>query len=179
MLEPTKAVNNMLKASSGISAEIAKVQGYINNQGSKPKGFGDKAEEWVRQKADYTIRIANLRRQLNAYDTMGLTSGGLISSGSANISARDSVPAMLEPGEFVLRKAAVNRMGIDTANKLNSTGDVGGDTEVEVNITNNGTPVNVSATPQVRRENGKIVLDIILEDLRNNGPIKQQIRSIR
>ena len=70
-------------------------------------------------------------------------------------------------------------MGIDTANKLNSTGDVGGDTEVEVNITNNGTPVNVSATPQVRRENGKIVLDIILEDLRNNGPIKQQIRSIR
>jgi hypothetical protein len=70
-------------------------------------------------------------------------------------------------------------MGLDAAYKLNATGDVGGDTNVEVNITNNGAPVNVAATPQIRRENGKIVLDIILEDIRNNGPIRQQIRSIR
>ena len=70
-------------------------------------------------------------------------------------------------------------MGLDAAYKLNATGDTGGDTNVEVNITNNGTPVNVAATPQIRRENGKIVLDIILEDIRNNGPIRQQIRSIR
>ena len=56
---------------------------------------------------------------------------------------------------------------------------MGGETNVEVNITNNGTPVNVSGSPQIRRENGKLVLDIILEDIRNNGPIRQQIRSIR
>jgi len=101
------------------------------------------------------------------------TSGGLVRG------QRDSEISALEPGEFVLRKAAVNQMGLDAAYKLNATGDTGGETNVEVNITNNGAPVNVSATPQIRRENGKLVLDIILEDIRNNGPIRQQIRSIR
>jgi len=100
------------------------------------------------------------------------------STGGA-VKGRDSIPGMLEPGEFVLRKAAVERMGLDSAYKLNATGDMGGETNVEVNITNNGTPVNVSGSPQIRRENGKLVLDIILEDIRNNGPIRQQIRSIR
>jgi chromosome segregation ATPase len=120
-------------------------------------------------------------------NNIGYVSGGLIKSqgGSYNSFAssvkgpRDSVPTMLQPGEFVLRKSAVDRMGLDAANKLNATGDIGGDTNVEVNITNNGNPVNVAATPEIRRENGKIVLDIILEDIRNNGPIRQQIRSIR
>ena len=56
---------------------------------------------------------------------------------------------------------------------------MGGDTNVEVNITNNGTPVNVTATPVIRRENEKIIVDVILEDIRTNGPIRQQIRSIR
>lgn len=102
-----------------------------------------------------------------------LSSGGIVSN------LRDSVPAMLEEGEFVLRKAAVDRMGIDNAYKLNASGDIGGETNVEVNITNNGNPVSVAETPRIRKENGKIVLDIILEDIRNNGPIRQQIRSIR
>ena len=101
----------------------------------------------------------------------GRASGGLVT--------RDSVSAMLEPGEFVLRKQAVDRMGIDTAIRLNSTGDAGGDIDVEVNINNTGTSQNTVGTPEVRRENGKIVVDIILEDLRTNGPIRRQIRSIR
>ena len=100
-------------------------------------------------------------------------SGGLVKS------QRDSVSAMLEPGEFVLRKQAVDRMGIDSAIRLNSTGNVGGDIDVEVNINNNGTNQTTVGTPEVRRENGKIVVDIILEDLRTNGPINRQIRSIR
>jgi hypothetical protein len=106
-------------------------------------------------------------------NTSGYSTGGLVSK-------RDSINAMLEPGEFVLRKQAVDRMGLDAAVRLNSTGDAGtGDIEVEVNINNNGTSQTITSTPEVRRENGKIVVDIILEDLRNNGPIKRQIRSIR
>ncbi len=101
------------------------------------------------------------------------SSGGLMKG-------RDSIPALLEPGEFVLRKQAVDMMGLDNAIKLNSTGNAGnGDIEVEVNINNNGTSQTAVGTPEVRRENGKIVVDIILEDLRNNGPINRQIRSIR
>ena len=108
-----------------------------------------------------------------------LTTGGLVQDDYKMNSSRDSVNALLEPGEFVLRKQAVDRMGLDNAIRLNSTGDVGGDIEVEVNINNNGTSQTAVGTPEVRRENGKIVVDIILEDLRNNGPINRQIRSIR
>jgi hypothetical protein len=104
----------------------------------------------------------------NAYSTGGPVKG-----------QRDSMPAMLEPGEFVLRKAAVNRMGLDAAVQLNSTGRVDSDTNVEVNVINNGTAQQPVSEPVVRRENGKIIVDVILEDIRNNGPIKRTIRSIR
>ncbi len=110
---------------------------------------------------------------LNAAIPVNRSSGGLMRG-------RDRIPAMLEPGEFVLRKQAVDMMGLDNAIRLNSTGNVNsGDIEVEVNINNNGTSQTAVGTPEVRRENGKIVVDIILEDLRNNGPINRQIRSIR
>ena len=110
-----------------------------------------------------------------------LVTGGLITKSMNKLKGlRDSVSAMLEPGEFVLRKPIVEKVGVDTLNKVNAgSGNFAGDTNVEVNITNNGTPVNVTATPQVRRENEKIVIDVILEDIRTNGPIRQQIRSIR
>jgi hypothetical protein len=110
-----------------------------------------------------------------------LVTGGLITKSMNKLKGlRDSVSAMLEPGEFVLRKPIVDKLGVDTLNKVNAgSGNMGGDTNVEVNITNNGTPVNVTATPVVRRENEKIIVDVILEDIRTNGPIRQQIRSIR
>ena len=110
-----------------------------------------------------------------------LVTGGLITKSMNKLKGiRDSVSAMLEPGEFVLRKPIVDKLGVDTLNKVNAgSGNMGGDTNVEVNITNNGTPVNVTATPVIRRENEKIIVDVILEDIRTNGPIRQQIRSIR
>jgi hypothetical protein len=110
-----------------------------------------------------------------------LASGGLIDSSYKQFKGlRDSVSAMLEPGEFVLRKPIVDKLGVDTLNKINAgSGDFGGDVNVEVNINNNGTPANVTATPEIRRENGKIIVDVILEDIRTNGPIRQQIRSLR
>lgn len=110
-----------------------------------------------------------------------LVTGGLVTKSMNKLKGlRDSVSAMLEPGEFVLRKPIVEKVGVDTLNKVNAgSGNFAGDTNVEVNITNNGAPVNVTATPQVRRENEKIVIDVILEDIRTNGPIRQQIRSIR
>jgi hypothetical protein len=85
---------------------------------------------------------------------------------------------MLEPGEFVLRKPAVDRMGLDTAIRLNSTGNIDNDVNVEVNVINNSSPVTPTIQ-QTRRENGKIVVDVILEDVRNNGPIRQAIRGIK
>ena len=121
----------------------------------------------------YQVRQGNGNLNESQIRERFFSAGGLVTS------PRDSVSAMLEPGEFVLRKQAVDRMGLDNAIRLNSTGDAGGDIEVEVNINNNGTSQTTIGTPEVRRENGKIVVDIILEDLRTNGPINRQIRSIR
>lgn len=51
---------------------------------------------------------------------VGYASGGLVTGGSsANI---DTVPAMLSSGEFVMRRAAVNRIGVGTLNAINSGG---------------------------------------------------------
>ena len=120
------------------------------------------------------------------YTAKNSSTGGLIKSLNAASSLpmnsisgkRDSIPAMLEPGEFVLRKAAVDRMGIDRAVQLNSTGNVENDVSVEVNVINNSSPVTPTIQ-QTRRENGKIIVDVILEDIRNNGPIRQSIRGVK
>lgn len=121
-----------------------------------------------------------------AYTAKNNSTGGIVKAlnTSANLlgtnisGQRDSIPAMLEPGEFVLRKPAVDRMGLDSAIRLNSTGDVENDVNIEVNVINNSSPVTPTVQ-QTRRENGKIVIDVILEDVRNNGPIRQAIRGIK
>lgn len=54
--------------------------------------------------------------------------GGIV-PGSGN---RDTVPAMLTPGEFVIRKSSVNKIGADTLAQMNANGyAVGG--EVDIN----------------------------------------------
>jgi hypothetical protein len=124
--------------------------------------------------------------QKATYTAKNSSTGGLIKSlnaassvPGANISGqRDSIPSMLEPGEFVLRKAAVERMGLDTAIRLNSTGNAENEVNVEVNVINNSSPVTPTIQ-QTRRENGKIIVDVILEDVRNNGPIRQAMKGIR
>jgi len=123
-------------------------------------------------KPSYTAKNNSTGGLVNALNTSANLLGTNISG------QRDSIPAMLEPGEFVLRKPAVDRMGLDTAIRLNSTGNVENDVNVEVNVINNSSPVTPTIQ-QTRRENGKIVVDVILEDIRNNGPIRQSLKGIK
>jgi TP901 family phage tail tape measure protein len=53
---------------------------------------------------------------VNVVPTQFRAEGGLITGG---VAGRDSVPAMLSPGEYVVRASAVNAMGIDTMNAIN------------------------------------------------------------
>lgn len=55
-------------------------------------------------------------------------SGGIVQQlqgGGPPKSGRDSVPALLEPGEFVIRKTSAERIGLDSLRDLNATGKVG------------------------------------------------------
>ena len=94
------------------------------------------------------------------------------------LNATGDVRSISGEPNFVLNKAPITQVvsgGSSSATTDNSDSEV----NVEVNVVNQGTSQQPISEPVVRRENGKIVVDVILEDLRNNGPIKRQIRSIR
>jgi hypothetical protein len=104
-------------------------------------------------------------------------SGGTVhhmAQGGGVNSLRDRVPAMLEPGEFVLRKQAASAIGTPALQAMNAGGAAVGN--VVVNIKNEGTPQDATAsTPRFDGE--KFVIDIITRDLSNNGPIRRSMRA--
>ena len=58
---------------------------------------------------------------------------------------------------------------------LNATGQMGGG-NVSVNVTNTGTPQEATASPP-RFDGEKMVIDIVMRDLSNNGPIRKTLRA--
>ena len=111
---------------------------------------------------------------------IGLAQGGMVhlAQGGAAISAslsRDRVPAMLEPGEFVLRKQSARKIGMPSLQAMNATGTAGGTGNVSINVTNEGSPKQADASPP-RFDGEKYVVDVIMRDISNNGPIRRSLR---
>jgi hypothetical protein len=111
---------------------------------------------------------------------VGLAQGGMVhlAQGGAAISAslsRDRVPAMLEPGEFVLRKQSARKIGMPALQAMNATGTAGGTGNVSINVTNEGSPKQADASPP-RFDGEKYVVDVIMRDISNNGPIRRSLR---
>ena len=90
---------------------------------------------------------------------------------------RDRVPALMEPGEFVIRKPMVNKIGTNNLMSMNATGAMpeGGGAPT-INITNEGTPKNAEASAP-RFDGEKYVIDIMLRDFENNGPVRRSMRA--
>lgn len=88
--------------------------------------------------------------------------------------ARDRVPSLLEPGEFVMKRSAANSIGGPALNQMNATGSMPGG-NVVVNIENKGTPQDATAS-EPKFDGEKFVIDIVTRDLRNNGPIRKSLR---
>ena len=104
-------------------------------------------------------------------------SGGLIRKMAAGgaVQSRDRVPALLEPGEFVMRRPAAKAIGGAALNQMNATGKNLTPPNIQVNLNNQGAPKNVqSAAPRIQGD--KIIIDMITRDMRNNGPIKKSLR---
>jgi hypothetical protein len=99
-----------------------------------------------------------------------MAQGGML---GASVMRRDRVPTMLEPGEFVIRRAAARNIGAANLQAMNATGQAAGN--VQVNVTNNGTPQEATASPP-KFDGEKFVIDIVTRDLANNGPIRRSIR---
>jgi hypothetical protein len=103
--------------------------------------------------------------------------GGPVRQMAAGGMMRDRVPALLEPGEFVIRKPMAKAIGGPALNAMNGTGAMPGG-NVVVNIENKGTPQDAEAK-QPRFDGEKFVIDIVTRDLRNNGPIRKSMRGDR
>lgn len=110
--------------------------------------------------------------------------GGLVTGGIAN---RDSVGAKLMPGEYVMRKSAVDSLGADFLARLNSGNmDVIGTANQTMQEKGDGTSGKKSSTlniwvvtpDQVPPENPENIIMTVSKDIRTNGSIKQLIKQV-
>jgi len=105
-----------------------------------------------------------------------VASGGLIRQmNSGGTVMRDRVPALLEPGEFVMRKSAVDAAGLPAMQAMNS-GKSQQNTmpPVKVQVENTGQPKEAQADTKMDGE--AMIIKIITKDLNSNGPIRRSIR---
>jgi hypothetical protein len=114
---------------------------------------------------------------VNITPEMTFATGGYVRRMAAGGYAgmRDSIPALLEPGEFVIRRPAAMAIGGDTLNQMNATGQTGPG-NVTVNMSNQGTPQEVIGTPKVSMNGRDMIVDIVVKDIQNNGPIRKTLR---
>src|SRR5690625_5956537 len=119
-------------------------------------------------------------------------SGYYASGGYTGDGGKYEPAGIVHRGEYVFSKEAVNKLGVGTVERLHrnskgyaSGGLVGGSAvgttspSVEVNIINkSGQPVS-AGQPKVRMDNmGRMVVDVMLDDLRRNGPYARQLKGV-
>ena len=118
-------------------------------------------------------------------------SGYYASGGYTGDGGKYEPAGIVHRGEYVFSKESVNRLGVGTLERLHrnskgyaSGGLVGGSAaisspSVEVNIINkSGQPVS-AGQPKVRMDNmGRMVVDVMLDDLRRNGPYARQLKGV-
>jgi hypothetical protein len=95
-----------------------------------------------------------------------MVSGGML---------RDRTPALLEPGEFVIRKPIARKIGASNLAAMNATGKTNQNSAPVINIKNEGSQKDAQAAPP-RFDGDKYVIDIIMRDLSTNGPIRRTLR---
>lgn len=88
--------------------------------GSKKAGdaFKDMARSVLTAMRDIAIQKMATAAVNTMFSFGGMASGGLVLGPEKN---RDSVPTMLMPGEFVMKKSAVDTLGADYLNRLNNS----------------------------------------------------------
>jgi hypothetical protein len=114
--------------------------------------------------------------------------GGAI-PGNIGTPGVDSVPAMLMPGEFVVRKAAVDAYGLDTMFRLNSLklangGSASGKKASGAGITDNDdgdefslTIINVVDPSSIPKTTSTEILNVISFDAAKNGPTFRTLKA--
>lgn len=158
--------------------------------GSKDSGnaFKDMARTVLNAMRDIAIQKAATAAVNAMFSFGGMASGGLVLGPEKN---RDSVPTMLMPGEFVMKKSAVDALGADYLTRLNnSTGSVisasTGNLESAKSITPSGGStgaggvVNVYVVGQQQQQQmtPNDVVVTITNDMLKGGQTKKLVKQI-
>ena len=102
--------------------------------------------------------------------------GGPVQLAGGGAMRRDRVPAMLEPGEFVIRKPMARAIGGPALSAMNGHGKGLGMPQIDVQINNSGAPKDAEAQVKPQMDVNKMVVEIVTRDLKNNGPIRKTLR---
>ena len=120
--------------------------------------------------------IAGEGIKMLAGSLFGAAAGGPVRRMASGGALRDRVPAMLEPGEFVIRKPMAKAIGGPALNAMNAHGTMPNNPNVVVNMNNTGTAQESEGKPSVSVTPEAIIVDIVTRDMQNNGPIRRSIR---
>jgi hypothetical protein len=113
---------------------------------------------------------------VNGHGAVGrMAGGGAVHRFAGGGLLRDSVPALLEPGEFVMRKSAVDSMGLPAMERMNAIGK-SGMPPVKIQIENSGQEKDAEQGESMM-DGEAMVVKMILKDLKSNGPIRKSIRA--
>jgi len=114
-----EAVTNANNALDAITGSLTTLQTEINEANQKLSEARTEAETIANQKAE--------ERRNQAEAVTSRYAGGMIyaSTGAFIRKGTDTIPAMLTPGEFVVRKAAVDAVGVSTLRSINNMGRAG------------------------------------------------------
>lgn len=111
----------------------------------------------------------------------GMAGGGPVSGGISN---KDSVPTMLMPGEFVMRKAAVDTVGTDYLHSLNSAANTvvsSSSPKGSLDKKDSGATVNVwvvSPDQKPSSTSPKDIIAVISDDINRGGSVKKLIKQV-
>lgn len=109
--------------------------------------------------------------------------GGTVNGG---VQGRDSVPAMLMPGEFVMRKKAVESVGTDYLHSLNTAGNnvvsSGSPKAASSDSKSEGSVVNVWVVTPDQKPGSmgpKDIIAVVSDDIARGGSVKKLIKQVQ
>ena len=112
---------------------------------------------------------------------IGLNKGGIVPEVqhfATGGSVRDTVPAMLTPGEFVMQKPAVDAIGTYNLSRMNSTGKATAEViylQPEFNVINE---TSREIDTEFNFDPESMAVTAVLKDIESNGPTARAIRGL-
>ena len=118
--EPKSGRRKIPATAEGINEELGRINRRIKNLEEVLSRNTGQLEREERNPRSRLNQMKRYREYLeNAKEAKGFSGGGIVPGGGPN---KDTVPAMLAPGEFVMSRGAVQKFGSSTLNAMNTMG---------------------------------------------------------